>query len=203
MTHLNCDIFSVTNSLPKILQWLPTGIRMIFNYFSKDQKSLCDLASLLLQQSHLLQLLPSPTRLQSTLIFSLKEALSIPSQGLGSCRSLWPTILLHIIFVIGYSLSEFSDIIAKSTAQPTKSLFFALLLTLWHLFMYLFTCLTRFQLVFPYRNVSSTKAKYFVLITAVLVLSAKNSIGHVVGAPKYMFNEFTAISQCSIKLHNF
>lgn len=69
--------------------------------------------------------------------------------------------------------------------------------------MYLFTCLTRFQLVFPYRNVSSTKAKYFVLITAVLVLSAKNSIGHVVGAPKYMFNEFTAISQCSIKLHNF
>lgn len=205
MTHLNCDIFSVINSLPKILRWLPTGIRMIFNYLSKNQKSLCDLISHLLQRSHLLQLLPSPTRLQSTLIsFSLEETLSVPSKGLGSCRSLWPTILLPIIFVIGYSFSEFSNIIAKSTAQPTKSLFFALLLTLWHLFMYLFTCFTCFQLVFPYQNVSSTKVKYFVLITAVLVVfSAKNSVGHVVGASKYMFSEFTAMSRGSRKLYNF
>lgn len=70
--------------------------------------------------------------------------------------------------------------------------------------MYLFTCFTCFQLVFPYQNVSSTKVKYFVLITAVLVVfSAKNSVGHVVGASKYMFSEFTAISRGSRKLYNF
>lgn len=64
--------------------------------------------------------------------------------------------------------------------------------------MYVFIFLTCFQLVLPQRNASPTKAKYFVLITAGLVLKAKNSGCHIAGAPKYLFNEFTVMS--SIKL---
>lgn len=199
MWHTSIVVFFyIISSLHKILQWLPTKIRMIFNYFSKGCQIFFDLVPRLLQ--HLIS--DSCSSPHWSFLSPLKKPCLLPFQGLRSC--LFPSIYASAQrpLLVSPSLTTW----AKSTSSSGQVTILPSLLALWHFSLpeicYWCVYLSFMILVGPLSPGCKPPKGKVLCLNAVRVPRIKSSVGHVVGSPMYLFSEFTALSMSSTKLYS-